>query len=378
VKLVFTLSYFFPYGGQQRDFLKIAEICRQRGHSIHVLVMDVAGEFPPGYSVTQVRTHGFSNHRRWLDFSRKVQGLLAESAFDAVVGFSKMPGLDVYYAADTCYREKVFATRSALYRLTDRFRVYEALERAVFEPDSKAEILLIAEAEKEKFIRHYGTPGERFHSLPPGISRDRVAPPNAGAIRQSLRAELELGEDDLLLLMVGSAFKTKGVDRAMTALASLAPELRKRCRLYVVGQDKQSPFISLSRKLGIASQVCFTGGRNDVPRFLLGADLLLHPAYLENTGTVLVEALAAGLPVLASSVCGYAGHIEKAGGGLLIPQPFSQVTMNDLLARMLVSPELPIWHRNALAYAATADIHSLHEKAADVIEAVARKRSGRA
>jgi UDP-glucose:(heptosyl)LPS alpha-1,3-glucosyltransferase len=373
VKLAFCLSYFFPYGGQQRDFLKIAEICQRRGHSIQVLVMDVAGEFPAGFEVTQIAGRGYSNHRRFLDFSRKAQALLAKSNVAAVVGFTKMPGLDVYYAADTCYREKVFATRSALYRLTDRFRVYEALERAVFGPDSNAEILLIAEAEKEKFIRHYATPVERFHSLPPGIARDRIAPANASEIRQELRAELGLAEDDLMLLMIGSAFKTKGLDRAMTALASLSPGLRKRCRFYIVGQDRQSPFIRLSRKLGIDSQVRFMGGRGDVPRFLLGADLLLHPAYLENTGTVLVEAIAAGLPVLATSACGYAGHVEQAGAGLLIPAPFSQQTMNDLLARMLVAPERPTWRRNALAYAATADIYNLHEKAADIIESVARR-----
>lgn len=371
--LAFCLFYFFPYGGQQRDFLRIAEICQNRGHSIHVFVMDCQGEFPPGYEVVHLKPRGFSNHSRCLDFSRLVSEQLATRRFDAVIGFSKMPGLDVYYAADTCYLEKVLTTRPFVYRLSGRFRTYAAMERAVFAPEANTEILLIAEQEQASFMRHYGTPAERFHLLPPGISRDRIAPANAEEIRRSLREELGLAEDELLLLMIGSAFKTKGVDRAMNALASLAPELRKRSRLYIVGQDKQSPFISLSRKLGIDSQVCFLGGRSDVPRFLLGADLLLHPAYVENTGTVLVEAIVAGLPVLATSVCGYAGHVEKAGAGLLIPTPFVQQTMNDLLTRMLASNERPVWQRNGLAYAATADIFDLHEKAADVIESVARR-----
>jgi hypothetical protein len=47
------------------------------------------------------------------------------------------------------------------------------------------------------------------------------------------------------------------------------------------------------------------------PRFLLGADLLIHPAYNENTGTVLLEALVAGLPVLTTAVCGYAHYIAR-------------------------------------------------------------------
>lgn len=371
MQLAFCLFYFFPYGGQQRDFLKIAEICRRRGHSIHVFVMDVQGEFPPDYEVVHLRPRGFSNHRRCLDFARQVEEQLKQRRFDAVIGFSKMPGLDVYYAADTCYREKVLATRPFLYRLGNRYRTYAAMEQAVFDPGAKTEILLIAEQEKEKFIRHYGTREERFHVLPPGISRDRVAPANAAEIRRELRSELGLADTELMLLLVGSAFRTKGLDRAMHALKSLPAGLRERARLFILGQDKQAPFERLARRLGIGRQVCFLGGRSDVPRFLLGADLLVHPAYLENTGTVLVEALAAGLPVLASSVCGYAVHVEKAGGGLLIPQPFAQETMNQLLARMLVSPERPAWRRNALNYASTADIFSLHERAAEIIESVA-------
>lgn len=51
---------------------------------------------------------------------------------------------------------------------------------------------------------------------------------------------------------------------------------------------------------GLSEQVL--KGRSDIPRFLLGADLLIHPAYNENTGTVLLEALVAGLPVLVSAV----------------------------------------------------------------------------
>lgn len=373
MKLAFCLFYYFPFGGQQRDFLKIAQLCHERGHSIDVFVMDLAGELPDAFEVTQVPARGFSNHRRCLDFSRRVGRLLCERSFDAVVGFCKMPGLDVYYAADTCYREKVRATRPLIYRLGSRYRTYVQLERAVFAPAAHAQILLISAAEQAHFMRHYGTPPERFHLLPPGIDRTLVAPANAAEIRSMLRAELQLDDRDLLLLMVGSAFKTKGVDRSIRALAALPLQLRERSRLYIIGQGQAEPYLRLAQRLGVAGQVNFLGGRTDVARFMVGADLLLHPAYVENTGTVLVEALAAGLPVLASSVCGYASHVVQARGGLLIPVPFSQSVMNELLANMLSSAELPVWRRNALTYAASTDIFSLHEKAADLIEAVARR-----
>jgi len=374
MKLAFCLNYYFPFGGLQRDFLRIAMVCQSRGHSINVYTMHWEGDRPEGFAIHIVKPRGLTNHARSRDFAHQVMAQLAVSKCDLIVGFSRMPGLDVYYAADSCYREKVLSNRPLLSRFGGRFRIYSAMERAVFAAESKTEILLIAEAEKAKFIRHYETPEERFHLLPPGIEKDRVAPLDAPEIRQALRSEFGLNSEDFMLLLIGSRFRTKGVDRAIKALSALPQRLKERTGLYIVGQDKPDSYIHLARRLGVENNVYFLGGRSDIPRFLLGADLLIHPAYIENTGTVLIEAIAAGLPVLASKVCGYAGYIERAGAGKLIPQPFQQETMNDQLVTMLDWKELAGWQSNALNYAKSADIFSLPEKAADLIESAGRRK----
>jgi UDP-glucose:(heptosyl)LPS alpha-1,3-glucosyltransferase len=130
----------------------------------------------------------------------------------------------------------------------------------------------------------------------------------------------------------------------------------------------------LARQLGVADRVHLYGGRDDVPAFLLGADLLLQPSYYENTGTAIVEALAAGLPVLATANCGYAHYVEDADAGKLVPMPFAQSKLNDLLRDMLTSAERPRWRDKALAFAARADLYSLPERAAEIIETVAARR----
>jgi UDP-glucose:(heptosyl)LPS alpha-1,3-glucosyltransferase len=168
----------------------------------------------------------------------------------------------------------------------------------VFAKDAHTEVLMISEVQQPLFIKHYDTPLERFHLLPPGIAQDRRRPANADEIRAEFRKEFNLADDDLLLVQIGSGFKTKGVDRSLKALAALPAALRKRTRLMVIGQDDPKVFQLQSATLGLGDQVQFLKGRSDIPRFLLGADLLIHPAYNENTGTVLLEALVAGLPVL--------------------------------------------------------------------------------
>jgi UDP-glucose:(heptosyl)LPS alpha-1,3-glucosyltransferase len=136
----------------------------------------------------------------------------------------------------------------------------------------------------------------------------------------------------------------------------------------VIGQDDARTFQSQARSAGVSDQVDFLGGRDDVPRFLLGADLLVHPAYNENTGTVLLEALVAGLPVVVTDVCGYAHYIEEADCGRVVPTPFQQRTLNATVRQILEDKEVRLrWHENALAFAARADLYSLPERAADVI-----------
>ncbi|HMA68121.1 MAG TPA: glycosyltransferase family 4 protein, partial [Desulfosalsimonadaceae bacterium] len=301
---------------------------------------------------------------------RRVQRLTGPENYDAVVGFNKMPGLDVYFASDVCYGCRV-QQRSLVYRLSGRCRTLMALERAVFDRQSGTRIISISETEKKRYMDTYGTPESRFCSVPPGIARERLAAADNPEARQGWRREFGVNADQQVVLMVGSDYRRKGVDRAIKAMAALPEGLREKALLVVVGRGKPRPYRRLARRLGVSGRVGFAGERADVDRFLAGADLLLHPAYHENTGTVLIEAMAAGLPVLASDTCGYGVHVARAGAGELVPSPFCQQTLNAMLASMLSSENRKRWAANGKHYVAETDVYSRHEKAADAIEAAA-------
>jgi UDP-glucose:(heptosyl)LPS alpha-1,3-glucosyltransferase len=130
----------------------------------------------------------------------------------------------------------------------------------------------------------------------------------------------------------------------------------------------------LAKRLKVAGHLSFLGGSDDVPKFMISADLLLHPAYSENTGTVLIEAMAAGLPILATEVCGYAAHVSKAEAGMLITSPYHQQAFNNLLQEMLLSSRREIWKRNGIEYVNKNDFFSMPEKAAALIESIGTNR----
>lgn len=366
MKLAFCLFNYFPYGGLQRDFLRIAKECIRRGHEVDVYTTKWEGERDPQLKIKIIPVSGWQNHVQVLNFIKQIQPVFKN--YDLTMGFNKIPGVDFYYAADTCYQTKTRKKHGFLYRLTSRYRTYVQLEKNVFEKNSATKILLISPMQQAEFVKYYETPAERFYLLPPGIAKDRIAPDNFLEIRQKKRAELNLSENDLSLLMVGSGFKTKGLDRILLGVADLPTELKNRSQLFIIGKDKATSFRNQAKKLKLTKQIHFLGGRDDVPDFLLAADLLVHPAYNENTGTVLLEAIVSGLPVLTTDVCGYAFYVEKAQAGMVIPSPFDQKQFNQTLANMLSSPSRKTWQANGFQFAKTADIYSMPERVVDILE----------
>lgn len=368
MKLAFCLFKYFPYGGLQRDFLRIAQACQQQGHQIYVYTMAWQGDIPAGFQVTVIPVTGLTNHRRCQRFAQQLQDYLSKQPFDAIIGFNRLPGLDLFFAGDRCYEQQVCERRSWLYRITPRYRIYAGLEQSVFAPAAKTQVMVLSEAEQHSYQQHYATQAERFHLLPPGIAEDRKPIANAQAVRTEVRAELQLSDSDIVVLMIGSSFATKGVDRALLAIAALPKEVRERTLLINIGQGKAAPYLRLAKRLGIADNVRFLGPRQDVPRFLQAADLLIHPSYIEAGGMVLLEALISGLPVLVTANCGYAYHIERSGAGKVVPLPFDQTLLNAGLAELISAADRTGLRHKALIYAAQHNFYQLAEKAVTIIE----------
>ncbi|MBW1792583.1 MAG: glycosyltransferase, partial [Deltaproteobacteria bacterium] len=152
MKLAFLLNNFYPYGGLEKSFLRIAHACRCNGHQVTVFTMSWEGEKPQGVEIVLLPGKGMTNHGRTLSFVQQLQKHVDPAVFNLVVGFNRLPGLDLYYNADVCYVLDIAPRRSFLSRLTPRYRTYSGFEKAVFCKDSTTHIMYISEAEKEKYI----------------------------------------------------------------------------------------------------------------------------------------------------------------------------------------------------------------------------------
>ena len=102
MRFAFCIFKYFPYGGIQRDLMKMLRECQARGHEVKVFTL--RWEAPPldDIEVEILPIVGLNRHSQYAHFADAVRVAVHAEDFDLVVGFNKMPGLDVYYAGDSC------------------------------------------------------------------------------------------------------------------------------------------------------------------------------------------------------------------------------------------------------------------------------------
>lgn len=338
------------------------------------------GPRPPEFDVIEYPQHGMSNHARARGLAAELAVALPTRDIDCVVGFNRMPGLDIYYAADPCYSVHAAASPRPWLRWSSRHNTWSALEAAVFGSEGAARILTLTAEQERDFAACYGTDPDRFRRVPLPLSPDRGKPVQADAERAAFRAEFGLEENTCLLLAIGSSFATKGLDRTLRALADLqTTRLGKDLRLFVVGEGARARYWRLARRLRVQDQVQFFGGRADVGRFLLGADLLVHPARRESGGIVLLEALAAGLPVITTASCGFAPAVAEADAGTVLEEPFDQAAFAGAIAAAVTDRSLRSrWSAAGSRYGARLLDCDVTGPVVDQIESIAALRPAHA
>ena len=342
MKILFLISRFFPFSGLQTDFLRAAEAAASRGHEVTCLTGSWEGERPADLRILTAPLPGTCEADDLDALETAFHELAAREAFDRTVSFELIPGTDFYFAGFDCLGD---APEKADPRLLAR-------EKSVFSPDSSTLVFYLVMPQINAFFGVYGTQPGRFLRLPPGMNPDcgRVPDPDAARLRK--RAELGLKEGERLGITVAHDMILKGADRVLAAYAGLPPERRTRLRLFFTGFLGREQCEKLAADLGISDRVIFDGGRRDLPELLCAADCMVHPARREAAGSVLIEAIASGLPVVCTDVCGFQ-DIVLASGGHVLNEPFPPGALTaelDYLAG-ISDDGLSCWRQQVLTYA---------------------------
>ena len=157
--------------------------------------------------------------------------------------------------------------------------------------------------------------------------------------RQQKKKELGISPDSLVVGYVGWLIPIKGVTYLVNAMARVAEKYPKSLLVLVgKGDDKGEEEVHLRKQVehvGLADKVRFLGWRSDVDEIMGCFDIFVLPSLNEGMGRVLVEAMAAGLPIVASRVGGIPDLVKDGQNGLLVPAadaPALAKAISDLLA----------------------------------------------
>jgi UDP-glucose:(heptosyl)LPS alpha-1,3-glucosyltransferase len=375
MRIAFGIVSLFPGRGLQlqRDCVDIAGRVRELGHEVTLFTSRRSGnDFASDLDVQLLPSDAHTNHYTQDLFSKR---FIRQSAgqFDLVVGFDELAGLGVLYCSDRSMPARV--TRNALLRLLPRYRRYIDLEQACFAPNGTTKILLLSEPQLNEYWNCWTTEQSRMTTLSPTLSpiRQRLQYGVDGT-RSVWRARLGLSNDDWTWITVCVQPKTRGVDRTVRALRHFPG-----ARLLISGLDRREaksiPIVALARHLDVFDRIQRFGHCEDIPALMAAADVMVHPARYDTTGTVILEAIANGLPTVTTATCGYARHVSLASAGSVIHEPFSQRARIAALERARDPVQSVRWSASAAVYGRNSALYEGRLRAAEMIVAGAQERS---
>jgi glycosyltransferase involved in cell wall biosynthesis len=226
--------------------------------------------------------------------------------------------------------------------------------------DRRDRVVAVGEAVRQALVVNDGFPAGRVGVIYNGID---LGPFGAAVGRAALRRELGLAENDLVLFQVARLDPIKDHLTALRALQRLR-QWRDDVRLVIVGEGPTEATIrQFVREGGLESHVHMLGLRADVARLLPAGDAFLLTSVSEGIPLTVIEAMAAGLPVVATRVGGMAEVVEDGRTGLLAPAGDAEALAESVM-RLARDPglaaEMGRWGR-ARAWAEFSEAH-MHER----------------
>jgi glycosyltransferase involved in cell wall biosynthesis len=167
--------------------------------------------------------------------------------------------------------------------------------------------------------------------IPNAVDTLRFTPEARTTKRNESRRSLSYDQSHFVLLLIGNDWKKKGLDTLLKAIALLTD---LPLRMLVVGKDEPAFYRPLVDQLALKDRVCFEKPSMDVLSFYAAADLYIGPSLEDSFGLPIVEAMACGLPVIASSNAGASEMIRDGETGFILRDPQDQLELASLIRRI--------------------------------------------
>jgi UDP-glucose:(heptosyl)LPS alpha-1,3-glucosyltransferase len=329
-RIAFVRQRYTAGGGAERIIERAIERLRLR-QQVEVTVL--ARRWPEQAGIKGIRIDPWHMGRTWRDasFERAVEACIARERFDLVQSHERIAGATIFRAGDGIHAgwlERWLPTlpawRRALVRASPYHRFTLARERRMFADQGLRAVIANSQFVANDVIRHFPSAAPLIRVIRNGVDSTHFHPGLREQHRAATRTALGIPANARALLFLGSGFERKGLATAIRTLATLPTDVH----LVIVGRDRrQGRFRALAHGLGVESRTRWLGAVSD-PRPQLGAcDAAILPSLYDPMPNSVLESMACGLPVAASTFTGATDLIRHRENGVLA-HPLDQAAWN--------------------------------------------------
>jgi glycosyltransferase involved in cell wall biosynthesis len=329
------------FGGAQRQVVHLASALDRRRFEVHVCslspLVPLAGILPDRES----RLHIVEKRSKYdLSVIPRLRTLLARLRADIAHGFLFDAQLATRVAARLARVPVVVdSERNSNYKVKRIHRLAFRLTRGCVDL-----VIANSRAGAEFHRAQHGHPERQYRVVYNGVDTERFRP----LPREGVRRELGIDEDEVVLGMFGS-YKPQKNHPLFLAAAARVLERHPRTRLLLVGdplrggllgsREQKQRVEALAERLGLRARCLFLGNRPDPERLYNACDVTVLPSLHEGTPNVLLEAMACGVPAVATDVGDNAYVIPHGQAGFIVPSG-DEAMLADRLSQLVADASL--------------------------------------
>ena len=333
MKIAVVINRYGLIGGAENFAFELAErLTRLNGFNVHVFANQWHNGSSP-ITFHKIPSFRFPRSLRPINFAYYVKRMIQAEAFDVVHSHERILAMDLMTLHGIPHSTWIRETKRKRLSLFDRTTAW--VEQEGIRNNGLPIIMPVSNMVKEEYLKLYDIPESNIHVIHPGVDLNRFSVPERAACRKEIRERYGLSYVDFLFLFVGMNFEIKRLDLVLKGVAALAAKRNKEVRLLVVGKGNVKRYSSMAHDLGISQRVIFVNVVREVEKYYMACDIFAMPSKYETFGLVVLEAMAAGLPVIISGRVGARDIITSGHNGLILPDHPNASDMTEALTLLL-------------------------------------------
>lgn len=313
-------------GGVERYVSDLSKQLLDRGYEVHIFTHRFGQDQDKRLIFHNVPAITWWSPLKYWTFAVNAPKIIKECGvkFDIIHGFTQTLFQDIYQVGGGCHWEYMMHTYPLMQSmfgkivmcLNPRHSSLLLLERIIFRKKCYKQIVCVSEQCRKEVLHHYKPLATDIEVVYNGVDTHIFTIQNKLRSNNTIRTKYAIAPDEILLLFVGSGFKRKGLKHVIDALSFMDRNIK--IKLLVVGKGKSREYQRFAKQKGISDKIIFTGVCKNIEEIYAAGDIFVFPSEYDPFGIACLEAMATGLPVVASRSSGISEIITQGKDGFLL------------------------------------------------------------